>query len=143
LLKGGTGWGSYPTLSSGDPFIYPAGIAIDPVDSSILVTDTGIRLKACSDSNNVFTCNFDPGKIVRITKALGSAPGVYNGNAVVAKGVLLSNPFDIAVDGNNGVASNMYVTDMTAKLGGEQTARGLGGIIYLDATNNFNQTVFF
>ncbi|PYS11668.1 MAG: hypothetical protein DMG15_17135 [Acidobacteria bacterium] len=141
LLKGGVGWGPYPTLSSGDPFIYPAGIIIDPLDSSILVTDTGIRINACSDPNNVFSCNSDPGKIIRITKAPGSAAGVYSGNAVVAKGVLLSDPFDIAVDGNNGAASNIYVTDMNAKLGAADP--GLGGIIYLDATNNFNQSVFF
>ena len=50
--------------------------------------------------------------------------------------------FDIAVDGNNGVASNIYVTDMNAKLGGAADP-GLGGIIYLGATNNFNQSVFF
>src|SRR6059036_979581 len=145
LLRGGIGWGAFPTLSSGDPFIYPGGITIDPVDSSILVTDTGIRLNQCTNANDVTTCLSDPGKIIRITKALGSAPGVYSGNVVIAKGVLLSNPFDIAVDGNNGVASNIYVTDMSARLGGETTPRGMGGIIYLDATSTpaFNQTVFF
>ncbi|PYS04361.1 MAG: hypothetical protein DMG16_02920, partial [Acidobacteria bacterium] len=151
LLKGGSGWGTgFPTIVDSahnnvtESFIYPGGITIDPVDSSILVTDTGIRLNQCTNPSDVTTCVSDPGKIIRITKGQGSGGGVYNGTAVVAKGVLLSNPFDITVDGNNGAASNIYVTDMSAKLGGE-AARGMGGIIYLDASSTpaFNQSVFF
>src|SRR6267378_2314100 len=51
IMKGGTGWGKpFPTFSDSannnatESFIYPAGITIDPIDGSILVTDTGINL---------------------------------------------------------------------------------------------------
>src|SRR5438132_4553881 len=121
LLKGGLGWGpGFPaffdsTNSANESFIYPGGITIDPVDSSILVTDTGIRLNACANPNDVTTCASDPGKIIRIKKGQGA--GVYTGTAVVAKGGLLSSPFDIAVGGASTGGSSLYVTDMKAKLG--------------------------
>src|SRR5438132_728340 len=101
LLKGGTGWGTgFPTFSDSannnatESFIYPAGITIDPVDSSILVTDTGINLYSrklngdpnCTDPNDVRTCESFPGKVIRIKKGQGA--GVYAGTAVVAKGGL-------------------------------------------------------
>src|SRR5207302_10290900 len=145
LLKGGTGWGTpFPTFSDSannnatESFIYPAGITIDPVDSSILVTDTGINLYSrklngdpnCTDPNDVRTCESFPGKVIRIKKGQGA--GVYAGTAVVAKGGLLSDPFDIVVDGS----SSLYVTDMNAVLGGSSDP-GKGGIIYLGSTKNY------
>ena len=150
LLKGGLGWGSgFPTFfdstnSANESFIYPGGITIDPVDSSILVTDTGIRLNACANPNDVTTCASDPGKIIRIKKGQGA--GVYTGTAVVAKGGLLSSPFDIAVGGASTGGSSLYVTDMKAKLGApvnNVADPGNGGIIFLDASNNYNQRTFF
>src|SRR3989441_13163649 len=75
ILKGGTGWGKpFPTFSDSannnatESFIYPAGITIDPMDSSILVSDTGINLFTttlsgnpnCTDPNNVLTCESFP-----------------------------------------------------------------------------------
>jgi len=150
ILKGGTGWGSpFPTFPDSannnamESFIYPAGITIDPVDSSILVTDTGINLFSrklngdpnCTNPNDVRTCESLPSKIIRIKR--GQAAGVYTATAVVAKGGLLSNPFDIAVDGG----SNIYVTDMTAKLVANDP--GMGGIVYLNATSGYAQNVFF
>src|SRR3989441_3116713 len=150
LLKGGTGWGTgFPTFTDSatgatKPFIYPGGITIDPLDSSILVTDTGINLFSkklngdpnCSDPNNVLTCESFPGKIIRIKKGQGA--GVYAGTALVAEGGLLSDPFDIAVDGG----SSLYVTDMNAVLGGANDP-GKGGIIYLNASQNYSQSAFF
>src|SRR2546427_9455256 len=76
LLKGGTGWGAYPTLNSGDPFVYPGGITVD-LDGSILATDTGIRLNSTNCQKDakgniiVTTCDHDPGKIIRINKGTG------------------------------------------------------------------------
>ena len=147
LLKGGTGWGTgFPTFVAAgtdgttvtESFIYPGGITIDPMDSSILVTDTGIRLNACTDPNNITTCASDPGKIIRIKKGQGA--GVYAGNAIVAKGGFLSDPFDLVVDGG----SSLYVTDMNAVLGGAADP-GKGGVIYLNASTNppYQQSVFF
>src|SRR2546427_6717180 len=151
ILKGGTGWGKpFPTFSDSannnatECFISPAGITIDPMDSSILVSDTCINLFTttlsgnpnCTDPNNVLTCESFPGKIIRIKKGQGA--GVYAGTALVAKGGLLSDPFDIAVDGG----SSLYVTDMNAVLGGANDP-GKGGIIYLNASQNYSQSAFF
>src|SRR5436190_11747898 len=156
LLKGGNGWaGGYPTFldsssNTNKSFVYPAAITIDPRDSSILITDTGIHLNSCSDPNNVSTCLSDPGKIIRLVKAGGSLPGVYTGTySVVAEGGLLSDPFDIVADGS----SNLYVSDMNAKLGGVVNGYadpGQGGIIYLNPSTDpitnkvtYQQSTFF
>jgi len=143
LLKGGTGWGTgYPTfLDSASnvtkTFVYSGGITIDPMDNSILVTDTGIDLtSALCTPNNVTTCARFPGRIIRIKKGLGA--GVYAGTAVVSEAGSLVAPFDLAVDGG----SSLYVTDMNAKLGGTNDP-GMGGIIYLNASNSYAQSPFF
>jgi hypothetical protein len=159
LMKGGTGWGSsFPTFSDAahnnatEMFIYPAGVTIDPVDSSILVTDTGINLYTkqlnstppgapnCTDTNNVRTCEALGGKIVRIRKAQGQPAGTYNLTApeVVAKGGLISEPFDLAAV----TGGSLYITDMNAKLGGTNDP-GSGGIIFLNSTNSYAQSSFF
>src|SRR5437016_5163525 len=96
LMKGGTGWGStFPTFldaahnNATEMFIYPGGVTIDPLDSSILVTDTGINLYIrqlnsnppgapnCTNSIDVRTCEALGGKVIRIRKAQGQGPGIY------------------------------------------------------------------
>jgi hypothetical protein len=113
LMKGGTGWGStFPTFS--DPahnnatemFIYPGGVTIDPVDSSILVTDTGINLYnrqlnsdppgAPNCTGDVRTCEALGGKVIRIRKAQGQGPGIYSAPEVVAKGGTIQHGVDFA-----------------------------------------------
>src|SRR5207245_7692344 len=111
-----------------DPFVYPGGITVD-LDGSILVTDTGIRLnsiqcqKDAQGNTIVTTCDHDPGKIIRINK--GTGDGVYASNTVVAKAGLLFEPFEIALYGSNDdMKSNIYVTDMNAKLGNTDSTKG-------------------
>jgi hypothetical protein len=125
-LQGGFPCYPFTSINTGQEFFnYPAGITVDPSDNSILVLDAGLNQTSYS------VCD-QTAKIIKIKNGQFSVVKKLNASNTDPLFAPLLHPMDIAAD-----QSGIYVTDMSAPLGGA----GMGGILYFDRSGN-TQTIY-